>query len=779
VIKRLVRPTVVVLLLGVVILVAAAADKAKALYNKGKDAEARQNYEQAYDLYKEAYDLKPTDLGYRSSYERLRFLAGASHVHRGQLLREAGQLPEAMAQFQQAAEIDPSSAIAKQEIKRTQRMIDAASSPVPQAAAKPPTALQKRVEEAGGPVELATISNIPINLKITEDAKVVYETVGKLAGINVLFDPDYTSRRIKIELNNVSLEEALQIIALESKTFWRPVTPNTIFVATDNPAKRKDLEQSVVKTFYLSNLSQPTELQDVVNAMRQILEIARIQPLPSQGALVVRGTPDQIALAQKLVNDLDKAKSEVIVDVAVMQISRDKVRQLGISPPTSATIALQNNFNNTTTGTTQSTTTTTNTSTTSGTPNQINFNQIGSLNATDFTITIPQASATALFTDNTVKLIQKPEIRAVDGQKASLKIGERVPVATGSFQPGIGGVGINPLVNTQFQYLDVGVNIDITPKIHAGGEVTLKISMDISSVTGTSSIGGISQPVIGQRKIEHEIRLREGEVNMLGGMLEDSQTKSLTGIPGLSQIPILRYLFGQTNIEHSENEIVFVLIPHIVRSSDITEANLLPIDVGTSSALQLRRMAHSTTPPATTGGQIQTPGQPAPAQQNLPPAQNAPSPATSGPQSNMAPASPVGNASFQFDPPSVNQKTGGTFTMNVVLNGAQNAYSVPLQLSYDPKVLQVVNVSNGNFLSQDGQAVAVVHREDESTGTLQVTATRPPGANGVSGQGTVVTLTFMAKGAGQSAVTIAKGGVRDPGMQAIAVAGATATVNVQ
>ncbi len=783
-IKRLVRPTVVVLLLGIIIVVAAAADKAKALYNKGKDAEARQNYEQAYDCYKEAYDLKPTDLGYRSSYERLRFLAGASHVHRGQLLREAGQLPEAMAQFQQAAEIDPSSAIARQEIKRTQRMIDAAASPVPQAATKPPTALQKRVDEAGGPVELATISNIPINLKITEDAKVVYETVGKLAGINVLFDPDYTSRRIKIELNNVSLEEALQIIALESKTFWRPVTPNTIFVATDNPAKRKDLEQSVVKTFYLSNLSQPTELQDVVNAMRQILEIARIQPLPSQGALVVRGTPDQIALAQKLVNDLDKAKSEVIVDVAVMQISRDKVRQLGISPPTSATIALQNNFSNTTTGTTQSTTTTTNTSTTSGTPNQINFNQIGSLNATDFTITIPQASATALFTDNTVKLIQKPEIRAVDGQKASLKIGERVPVATGSFQPGIGGVGINPLVNTQFQYLDVGVNIDITPKIHAGGEVTLKISMDISSVTGTSSIGGISQPVIGQRKIEHEIRLREGEVNMLGGMLEDSQTKSLTGIPGLSQIPILRYLFGQTNTEHSENEIVFVLIPHIVRSSDITEANLQAIDVGTSSALQLRRVAHSTTPPAATGGQTQTPGQPVPAQQNLPPAQNAPSPASSGPQSNgpqsnMVPANPAGDASFQFDPPSVNQKTGGTFTMNIVLNGAQNAYSVPLQLSYDPKVLQVVNVSNGNFLSQDGQAVAVVHREDESTGTLQVTATRPPGANGVSGRGTVVTLTFMAKGAGQSAVTIAKGGVRDPGMQAIPVAGATATVTVQ
>ena len=222
---------------------------------------------------------------------------------------------------------------------------------------RPPTGLQKRVQEAQGPVDLAAISNVPITLKLTEDTKVIYETVGKLAGINVLFDPDYTSRRIKIELNGVTLQEALEIIALESKTFWRPVTPNTIFVASDNPAKRKEIEQSVIKTFYLANLSQPTELQDVVNALRQILEISRIQPLPSQGALVVRGTPDQIALAEKLVGDLDKARPEVIVEVAIMQVSRDKTRNLGISPPTSATVALQNNLNTTTTtGTGTSTT---------------------------------------------------------------------------------------------------------------------------------------------------------------------------------------------------------------------------------------------------------------------------------------------------------------------------------------------------------------------------------------------------------------------------------------
>src|SRR5579863_7849089 len=766
--KCLGRAAAISFLVAAIILVAVAADQSKAFYKKGQDAEARQNYEQAYDFYKQAYDLKPTNLSYRASFERLRFLAAASHVHRGQLLREAGQLEPALAEFKKAAEIDPSSAIAKQELTRTQQMIDATKS-TPSAAPPPTSFLQKRIEQAGGPVELAAISNVPINLKITEDTKVIYETVGKLAGINVLFDPDYTSRRIKIELNNVSLEEALRIIAVESKTFWRPVTPNTVFVAADNPAKRKDLEQSVVKTFYLTNLSQPTELQDVVNTLRQILEISRLQPLPTQAAIVVRGTPDQIALAQKLVSDLDKPKAEVIVDVAIMQVNRDKSRTLGINPPTTGSVTLQNNLNTTNTASVTTPNTTVGATTTSGSaPNTISLNSIGNLNATDFTVTISQATATALFSDSSTKLIQKPQIRAIEGQKASLKIGQRVPVATGSFQPGIGGVGINPLVNTQFQYLDVGVNIDITPRVHANGDVTLKVTMEVSEVDGTSSIGGITQAIIGQRKIENEVRLREGEANLLGGMMEDQQTKALTGFPVLSQIPVLKYLFGQSTTDHSETETVFVMIPHIVRHQDLSELNQAALDVGTASAIELRRASHPQ-PPAASDAPAPAPGA----------AQAAPAPANpAANQPEAQPPAPAG-ASFGFDPPAVTQPKGATFAVNVVLSGAQNAYSVPFQISYDPKILQVVNVSNGNFLSQDGQAVALVHRDDDTTGTLQITVTRPPGVNGVSGQGTVVTVTFMAKAAGQATLAISRGGTRDPGMQPTLVAGTSATVTIQ
>jgi general secretion pathway protein D len=764
--RRLLRPATLLLVVLVVTL-PAAADKAHSLWNKGKDAEQRQDYERAFEYYQEAFRLKPKDLRYRTAYEHTKFLASAAHVHRGQLLREGGKLDEALAEFQKAATIDPSSFIAQQEARRTQDMINQATNP-PQAVAPTPNILRKKLAEAQGPVELATISNVPITLKLTEDTKVIYETVGKLAGINVLFDPDYTSRKIRIELNGVTLEEALGIIALESKTFWRPVTPNTIFIAADNPAKRKELDQSVIKTFYLSNLSQATELQDVVNAMRTLLEVSRIQQLQSQNAVIVRGTPDQLALAQKLVDDLDKAKAEVIIDVVVMQVSRDKNRTLGITPPTSTSISLNNNINSTTTtatGPAGGTGTVTQSSGNGG----INLNRIGNLNATDFTITVPGITASAIIGDAATKIIQNPQIRALDGQKATLKIGDRVPVATGSFQPGIGGVGINPLVNTQFQYLDVGVNIDITPRVHAGREVTLKVSLDISSVTGQSNIGGISQPVIGQRKIEHEIRLKEGEVNLLGGMMEDDQTQSLSGLPILSSIPFLKYFFGSDTRDHRENELVFALIPHIVRGPDVNDSNQRMIDVGTANSLQLRHVVKQVE--AAPAGPVSVPAgappQP-PATQGGParPTTPTPNPATGG-------------ASFMFDPGSITQAKGSTFTVNILVSGAQNVYSVPLQLNYDPSKLQLMNVSNGGFLSQDGQTVALVHREDETTGTLQITATRPPNSGGVSGQGSVVTLTFMAKASGQSPLTITRGGARDPAMQAITVNGAQAVVNIQ
>ena len=539
-----------------------------------------------------------------------------------------GKLQDALAEFEAAKLIDTADAAIDQEIRRTEAAIERQG----RAPGQPPPApsnLSPMAAQAAGPVELAPISNLPITLKLSEDAKVIYETIGKLAGINVLFDPDYTSRRIRIELNNVTLYQALQIVALESKTFWRPVTPNTIFIAADTKNKRTELEQQVIRTFYLSNWSTPTDIQDATNTLRTLLELPRVQQLQSSGAIVVRGTPDQIALAEKILNDIDKAKPEVVIEVAIMQVSRDKLRQLGIQQPfsTSAnpTITLQST-NATTTST--SSTTTTGTTTTTG----LTLNDLANLNARNFAVSIPSTSVQFLLNDSRTKVIQQPQIRAVDGQKATLKIGQRVPVATGSFSSGLStAAAISPLVNTQFNYIDVGVNVDMTPHIHANHEVSMKILFEISSVVSYSNIGGINQPVIGQDRIEHEIRLREGEVNLIGGLMEDSNTSSLSGLPWISQVPILKYLFGQTQTERIQNEILFVITPHIVRSLDVTEFNTRPISIGTANAIQIQRVQ----PPAETPA----PAKPAPGAQSAP--QGTTTPGASAAPAGSAPAQPT------------------------------------------------------------------------------------------------------------------------------------------
>jgi general secretion pathway protein D len=795
------RLTCVLVLLLICVTAAAATDKAKNLYKQGLAAETRLDYVAAYDFYHQAYELRPDDLTYRASFDRVRFLASASLVHQGELLVNSGKLQEALTDFERALAIDPSSFIAQQEANRVRDVL-LKNQQQEQGNAPPPTPmsqLHKRMEEAAGPVELAPISDTPITLRLSEDSKTIYESIGKLAGINVLFDPDYTSRRIRVDLNNVSLQQALEITALQSKTFWRPVTPNTIFVAADTPAKRKELEQSVIRTFYLTNLSQPNELQDLVNILRTLLDTQRLQQFPSQQAIVVRGTPDQIAMAEKLIEDLDKSRPEVVVEVVIMQVQRNKLQNLGIQPPSSASVVLVDN-SSTTTSTSGSNVGTGNgtvSTTTGSTTGTINLNSLAHLNATNFQVTVGAATAFFLYTDSTSKILQQPQIRALDGQKASLKLGQRVPVATGSFQPGIGGVGINPLVNTQFNYIDVGVNVDITPRIHGLNEVTLKVAMDISAVDSYQNIGGIQQPVIGQRKIEQEIRLKEGEANIMGGILEETQTKNLQGIPGLAQIPFFRYLFSNEQKQRQDNELVFMLVPHIVRAQELKPGNTKAVDVGTANIIQLHRpsilpeqtqVTYPGTQPARPGAAQNVPQQAVPQGQQAPAQPQPGAPAQSGsPQSLATPpgtspdqsaAAPAGSPIVSFDPPTLSQAVGSTFTVNVNLAGGQSVYSVPLQITYNPRVLQLLNVSNGPLLEQDGQPVALVHRDDSMAGIVQLTASRPPGAAGVSGSGSVFTLTFQAKAAGESTLNINRAQLKNAAMQTLPATGSQAIVTV-
>lgn len=795
--RRVASTVLILLMLSAVVL---AAESPKSLFHKGQQAEAHGDYEGAYEYYRQAYDQKPEELRYRVPYERLRFLAAASKVHRGQKLRDEGKLQDALTLFEQAAAIDPSNDLAAQEVRRTQQMIQKQSQPTnkPTAKNEEEDPLRRRLEDATPPVMLAPLTNTPIDaLEMgPEDSKVLYETVAKLAGINVLFDPDYTSRRLTLRLKKVSVQDALDILALESRTFWRPVTPNTIFVAQDTQAKRRELEQNVVKTFYLGNVSGPTDLQDIVNAIRTVLEVQRIQQIPSQSAIVIKGTPDQLALAEKMINDIDKAKPEVIVDVIVAQVRRDKLRSLGITPPQNASVALQNtSIAGTTTGGTTS----------GGTGSTLNFNDLQHLNSTNYAVVIDPVKAVALFNDNDAKLLQTPRIRATDNEKATLKIADKIPIATGSFGTPVGiGTATGAIgVNTQFQYTDVGVILEITPRVHPDGQVTLKTVMEISNLNGSTTIGGITQPIISTRRVEHTIRLNDGEINLLGGINEDQDTKTTGGTPFLGQIPLLKYIFSREDHERVSNEIVFLLVPHIVRNQELNDINKKAFDVGTGSGIDLHIAAQQ--PPRAEAPQVPAAApalQSRPAERTQPaisPERNPAAPANAGAANQMANAvnpppqpetaavpgtdaptsSGAGPVTLRLDPGSVSQKQGSTFTMNVVVAHGQDISAVPVQISYDPKVLQFVSVANGDYLSKDGQTAMLVHRDDPVSGKLQVTAQRQPGVAGVTGDGTVFSLVFAAKAKGNGTVAITIPAARNSRNQPLEVLGSQAIVKIE
>ncbi len=558
--------------LGILSIVVAAlslpayADKGKDAYNKGVKAQRQENFEAAYGFYKEAHTLTPGNAKYMAAFLHMRFNVANEHVHTGQILRSTGSLAQALTEFQRAVEVDTTSFIAQQELRRTADMIRRQEL---QKSAPKIEPSSKVGEELAGSLDLRPLSKAPITLRMTANADVAYKTICKLAGLNVLIDPDYRPQKMTVELNDVTLSEALDMVRLESKTFWRPVSANTIFVAADSPGKRKELEQNVMRTFYLRNLSTPAELTEAANVVRQILDVSRVQVLQEQDALIVRATPDQMVLAERLLAQVDKAKSEVVIDIAVMQVSRDRLRNIGSNLPTSFSMGYL-----------------------PGTSAAAANNGSGggyTLNIGSFAVSVPGGSFTALASDSNTKILQSPEIRALNDEKATLRIGDRVPIATGSFAAGTVGAGsISPLVSTQFQYLDVGVNIDITPHIHEN-EVTLKMALEISSVTGEQSIGGITQPTIGQRRIEHETRLADGEVNLVGGILEDTETHSLSGYPWINRIPLLKYLFGQDNRDHTETEIVFAITPHIIRSQVVSEESAQAISIGTGNSIELRR----------------------------------------------------------------------------------------------------------------------------------------------------------------------------------------------
>ncbi|MBC7928669.1 MAG: hypothetical protein H7039_23750 [Bryobacteraceae bacterium] len=765
--------------------------KGERLLREGREAEARKQWESALDSYEAAQLDDPADAAYQLAVRRVRFQAASARLTTGQKLREEGKLEEALVQFQKAYAIDPSAVLAEVEIRRTREMIEREKSPATRSATPeergltPAEKSQKEAEDKASRMlalpELKPIQRQITSLRINnQPVKILYETVGKLAGINVIIDPEYQTppgkSNFTIDLSNTSLEEALDYVSLQTKSYWKPLSTNTIFVTNDNVQKRRDYEDYVVKVFYIKNATSVQELQEISTTIRSVTEIRRAFTYNAQYAILVRGTADQVALAEKLVQDLDKPKNEVIIDVIVMEANRSLVRDLAATFTTGggAGINVPIAYNKTTT-----TTATGETTTTTG-PAPVALNQLKSIGLGDFSINVPNGIVQALLSDTTSRVLQQPQLRAVEMQKASLKIGDRIPYATGSFQPGIGSVGVNPLVSTQFQFLDTGVNVDIVPKIHGKNEVSLHVEIDLSTRSGSVNLGGIDQPIVSRRTVVQDIRVREGEVNLLGGLLSTQETRTRAGVPLLMEIPVLGRLFSTEKLDRPRNELLFVLIPHIVRSQDYNETNLKGVAAGNDQNVKLNYLPRPEAPaespelaiPASTPAAGPTTPAPVPGQTAVPPAATPASPTPT-------PQGPAPQARLIFSAPASTVALSAPVSVVLQAENVVDLMSAPVRLKFDPAVLRVSSVQAGTFLSGDGKRLDFTQNVNNDAGEVIVDATRQSGAGGVSGSGPILTVTFEAIGRGAATVQVVDASLRNGQLQAIVAGSPATTINVQ
>jgi general secretion pathway protein D len=552
-----------------------------AAYRAGRKAEERKDWDTAIVDYEKAVQADPANALYILHESQARSQAAAMHLANGRRMEKEGRLEDAAGEFKKASGIDPSNAAAVQELNRV-------TSKLAETKQAHTTALQQalkaREETAEAPgVQLQPFPKEPLShIRIPNaDSRMVFQTLAKLAGLNVAFTSDFRPSPANIDLTNIKIEDALKVVSLQTKNFYRPVTPNTILVIPDNPNNRRDYDEEIIRTIHLNNPLAPADRTAITTALKQVLNMQRIMDNPDSNSIIIRDTPAKVAAAEQLVHQLDRGKAEILLGVDIVEADRDRIRDLGITPATISS-------SGTTTAGIQtgaayvSPVSTTSTTTTTVSPGQAAIN---TLTYKNIQAVIPGITASAILNDNRTHIMQSPQVRVTDGATAKLKIGTRIPYATGSFLPSLGGTtssssgGIGLLASTQFQFQDVGVNLELTPHLLASGEVAVHAKIEISSLGASISVGGITEPTFGQRVIEDDFRLQEGEVNLLGGLIQRTLTEAVTGVPGLGDIPLIRYLFSQENKEVNDQEVLVMLTPRVIRLPEpaIAAGGALPV----------------------------------------------------------------------------------------------------------------------------------------------------------------------------------------------------------
>jgi general secretion pathway protein D len=520
-----------------------------------QQAEQAMDYDHAVVEYTKIVRQHPDDRNARAGLERSRMRAALDHATRGRRYAGMERWQEAVVEYQLSAELNPTDPQVDAALKEARQKVRTQIS-VTRAGKTELEALVDKVRDLPQPgQELPPDVKLPGSLQFGNGAtsRAVFLTVGRFANLSVIFDSAFRDQPLSVDLRNATLSDALAALTASTHTFYRVTAPKTITIVPDTPAKRREYEEAIIQTFALSN----ADVKETIDLLRIVADIRQISAITATNQISIKDTPERIAAASKLIAAIDKARPEVVIDVELLEVDRSKLKEYGIqiASPGSPGISGSADVNR---------------------PNYTLANLLN-LNAADVVLSgVPAIYYRLLKTDTATRTLANPHLRAEEGISASARFGDRVPVPVTTFAPiAAGGVNTQPI--TSFVYENIGVNIDITPRMHHDDDVTLGLKVSISSVSGTG-FGGL--PTFANREIATTIRLKDGETNMLAGLIRDDERTILNGVPGLSDLPVVGHVFASNHKESQQTDIILTLTPHIVRVLELSESDLRPFKLG-------------------------------------------------------------------------------------------------------------------------------------------------------------------------------------------------------
>ena len=573
-----VRLSVPLLVLGVL-----AGCTSHSNYRQGEIAAQLGKWDEAVLAYMKAVDANPGNISYQAALLRAKIKASQQHFEKGKEFEKAGVVERALVEYQQAVQLDPTNQYAQAQLEHVHRQYLA------QKQGHEAETIEQMKQKARGarpqPPVLNPRSDKPISLEFPQPVSLfsIYRALGQAFGINVLFDPNLRDQEISIDLKDVTAQAALETLMRAAGHFYKVMDEHSIIIAQDTPQNRRTYEDLVIQTFFLSN----ADLKETLTILRSLIDARKIATNEQLNAIILRDTADKVKVAERIIEANDKSKAEVVVDIELLQINSQKLRDLGVTL-SSYSVGQQLSVPSSTTTTGGTGTGGTGTGTTT-TPSGIRLSDLQFVNQSNWFLTLPSFTYNFIKQNTDAQLLAKPQLRISEGEKANLVIGDKVPIPLTTFNTQNAGNsgGIIPI--TSFQYQDVGIKIELEPRVHHNQEVTLKMKIEVSNLNGNvAGSNGESQPIIGTRMIDSVIRLKDGETNFLAGLLRTDESTSDRGIPGLSEIPLLGRLFSDKRHEGARTDVILTMTPHIVRNAEITQEDLLPIWVGTEQNITFR-----------------------------------------------------------------------------------------------------------------------------------------------------------------------------------------------